>query len=361
MGKTAYLVQFTLDKRRRSVFLDSRYPKRVAQEVSLYVDELARAVEFGLTPERRGLNWLEEIGDDLQRRLQRGGLLPSRNKLTIAELVKKYFEAEKGKFRPATLENKHGALKRAAKRLDFSQSAEELTPTDVLRLKDELERATSSVTCAGTLKVLSRVYSWGKTLELVPKNPFEQVTKGSMINKSREHYVSLDVYKNVLEHCANQTERTLLALYRIGGLRRGEAFEARWEDVDWDGDRMKVRSPKTGRAGKDYRVIPLFALLKEELEKLHREARRPKTGLIVEDVALTQVDFAIRGAIARSGEPIWERLWQNLRASRANEIYRKYGEVKESLWIGHTERVARNHYLHLLESDYAEAARWKEA
>ena len=44
-GKSAHIVQFMLDNRRRSVFLDAKYSKRVAKEVSFYVDELAKSVD----------------------------------------------------------------------------------------------------------------------------------------------------------------------------------------------------------------------------------------------------------------------------------------------------------------------------
>lgn len=359
-GRNSYIVQFVFRKQRRSVFLDAKYPKRIASEVSFYVDDLAKSIEFGLPLERRILVWLETLDGDLRSRLQRAGLINSRGKLTISELIEKYFEAESGGFRPATLKTKLAALKRASALLDFSTPADELTPTDVLRFKNALEKRSSSATCAGTLKALARIYSWGKRLELFDKNPFEQIPKGSMSNKSREHFVSLDVYQKVLEHCNNQSERTLLALYRIGGLRRSEAFEARWEDVNWEVGRMTIRSPKTEHTGNGRRVIPLFKLLRAELEKLHRQERQPKTGAIINNIQAASAGFVIKRAVERAGEPVWERLLQNLRSSRANEIYRKSGEVKESLWIGHTTKVACSHYLHLIDSDFDEAAQWEE-
>ena len=355
-GKSALIVQFMLDKQRRSVFLDAKYPKRVAKEVGFYVDELAKSAEFGLTLERRVLTWLQNIDDDLRSRLQRAGLIVSRERLTIANLIERYFEAESGSFRPTTVRNKRGYLRLASQYLDFSLESNQLTSSSALGFKNKLAEHFSEATCAGTLKVLSRIYSWGKTLELVDKNPFEQVPKGTMTNKSREHFVPLNVYHKVLEHCENQTVRTLFSLYRIGGLRCGEAFEARWEDVFWSEDRMKIRSSKTGRSGKDFRVIPLFKLLRIELVKLHQQVQQPKTGSIINTVAANKADVAIKRAVERAGEPVWERLLQNLRASRANEIYRKSGEVKESLWIGHTTKVARKHYLHLIDSDFVEAS-----
>lgn len=200
----------------------------------------------------------------------------------------------------------------------------------------------------------------GKNCGLVEENPFEKIEKGSIVNKKREHYVALETYDRVLSSCVNQELRAVLAFYRIGGLRRGEVFEERWEDVDWTNKRLKVRSPKTEHLGKDHRVIPLFPRLLVELKQLHRQTGRPRKGLIVTRYSPETINNAIKSAVLRSGTPVWERLIQNLRSSRANEIYREFGEVAESMWVGHSARVAQAHYLHLLDSDYDKASCWKE-
>ena len=45
-----------------------------------------------------------------------------------------------------------------------------------------------------------------------------------------------------------------------------------------------------------------------------------------------------------------------MRMSRSNEVRRRWGEVKESLWIGHTSEVMKKHYLDLSDEEFAEAA-----
>lgn len=65
-GKSAHLIQFGLKGRRRSVFLGVKNPKRVAQELSFFIDSLIAAVEYGTTPERRVLNWVENLDEELR-------------------------------------------------------------------------------------------------------------------------------------------------------------------------------------------------------------------------------------------------------------------------------------------------------
>ena len=50
------------------------------------------------------------------------------------------------------------------------------------------------------------------------------------------------------------------------------------------------------------------------------------------------------------------RPFDNMRMSRSNEVERKFASKKESLWIGHSEKVMVRHYFVLEDEDFAEAA-----
>ncbi len=102
------------------------------------------------------------------------------------------------------------------------------------------------------------------------------------------------------------------------------------------------------------RFVPLFTELRRQLEALRSQTGDP-TGLIATKYAPNTTYVAIRQMISKAGVPLWERLIQNLRSSRANKIYREFDELAESAWIGHSARTAQNHYLHLLESDFEKA------
>jgi hypothetical protein len=40
----------------------------------------------------------------------------------------------------------------------------------------------------------------------------------------------------------------------------------------------------------------------------------------------------------------------------SNEVRRRWGDKKESLWIGHSEEVVKKHYLKFSDEEFAEAA-----
>ena len=47
--------------------------------------------------------------------------------------------------------------------------------------------------------------------------------------------------------------------------------------------------------------------------------------------------------------------------SRSNEGCKRWGQVLESLWIGHSERVMKDHYALVSDDEFAEAAGATEA
>ena len=50
------------------------------------------------------------------------------------------------------------------------------------------------------------------------------------------------------------------------------------------------------------------------------------------------------------------RPFDNMRMSRSNEVLARWGQAKESVWIGHSAAVMKDHYLCLSDTDFAEAA-----
>jgi integrase len=66
------------------------------------------------------------------------------------------------------------------------------------------------------------------------------------VNTTREHFVTREVIQKVLDTCPDAQWRLLAALSRYGGLRcPSEHLAMRLGDVDWEQDRLLVRSPKT--------------------------------------------------------------------------------------------------------------------
>ena len=139
----------------------------------------------------------------------------------------------------------------------------------------------------------------------------------------------------------------IIALARIGGLRcPSEVLSLQWDDIDWDTGTFLVRSSKTKRyQGKDKRHVPLFPELVEELHRLMADGKTSEFVITRYRDPSQNVGTQFARIVKLAGLPEIPRPFDNMRASRSNEIYSRYGAFYESAWIGHSASVASDHYL----------------
>ncbi|MGA2068568.1 MAG: tyrosine-type recombinase/integrase [Thermoguttaceae bacterium] len=198
---------------------------------------------------------------------------------------------------------------------------------------------------------------------LITANPFDDTGPCSIIeNRDRDRFVTREEAAKVLEACPDAEWRLLFALSRYGGLRcPSEHLGLRWQDVDWERSKFKVRSPKTERKGKPFRWVPLFPELRPHLEALYFAFL--ETGELPEHVITRYRDSNVNlrtkllRIIERAGLEPWPKLFQNLRATRATELVSQgWPEYKVCAWLGHTEAVAKKHYWQVTDDDYQRAA-----
>jgi integrase len=141
----------------------------------------------------------------------------------------------------------------------------------------------------------------------------------------------------------------------------------RWGDVDWDGARIVVRSPKTAHhEGKASRVIPLFPELRPYLQTVYDELLEdfdPKAERLSEQFVITRYRgqnanwrTQLQRIIANAGLKAWPKLFQNLRATRETELVAEFPSHVVCEWIGHSATVAAKHYLQVTDDHFAAAA-----
>lgn len=353
----AFQVAFTLHGRRRWLSLGSNYTRGDAHEIARNVEAIVSAIVVGREVDRRVETWLALLPEDLKSRLERVGLVERRRDPTLEELVAAYFENESKFFKSGTIKAKTGVFKKVFKFIDKTIVASSVTKMDAINFVSRLTSAgVCEATRGGIIRDLRRLYNWAINAEILVDNPFNAVKRGAFANKSRETFISRETYNRLLDACPTQELRAVLALYRIGGLRRGEAFALNWRDVDFARGRLLVRSPKTERhTGQDRRVVPLFPELRAELERLWDITPEGGPAKILRTNYST-VYKRLEFVVFQAGLTRWERLIQNLRSSRAIEIEREFGSLAESEWLGHNPATARRHYLHVLEEEYDRAA-----
>jgi len=89
--------------------------------------------------------------------------------------------------------------------------------------------------------------------DLISFNPSHRL-KGTAREPDKDwKYITLEELDKLLNACPNRSWKMLIALCRLAGLRRGEALELMWSDIDWQNHRLTVIAEKTGRR----RVVPI--------------------------------------------------------------------------------------------------------
>jgi integrase len=148
----------------------------------------------------------------------------------------------------------------------------------------------------------------------------------------------MEEYAKLLAACPDQEWRTIIAFARIGGLRcPSELKRMRWSDMNWAENRFLVRSPKTERhEGHRERLVPLFPELRAELERHFSLVETEGNEFVIEHYQNPSWNLGtlLQKIARRAGMGSIIRPFDNMRMSRNNEVLARWGQAKESLWIG---------------------------
>lgn len=357
----AFLVEFRMGGRRRSFYLPTRYDEQSARRVADVAERVAVAIDTGTSLDRQTLLWIQSAPDDLKERFERVGLIERTARLTVGELADKYLRAASARLKGTSTRVTEWAFDVFFAFVPEDTAVESITVARACEVFERIRASYSPASYSTVARLVRRLFNWAVELELIEKNPLRAVKGASVKNKSREFFVDRASVARVLAACPSPEWRALFALWRFGGVRRGEAFLITWAGVDFERGRVVVPSPKTERhVGKGARVIPLFPELRYELvalwSSLPASERKDKSARVVQTIGYENVQKKLAAIITAAGVQTWPRLIQNLRASRAIEVFREFGALCESEWIGHGVEVAKNHYLRVLSDEFARAA-----
>jgi integrase len=368
-GKTpGYEIQFfDTTGRRLTIYLGGRrYSERTANELKRIVETLVYCRDNSLsTLDKRTLTWLESASPEIRAKLAKTGLVEVPPEHTVKEiwdafLEQKELDRKAGRIKESTLNQYKIAQNRFLERFKESDRLTELSKEALTKWKMELLMQFKQATVASQLKHTKSAFTWAVEQGWIKKSPLDGIGRGSFVNKTNDLIVPMDWYYRLLDASPCQDWRTIIALVRIGGLRcPSEVIRLRWKDVLWDQNRFYVRSPKTEHhSGKESRLVPIFPELRTELETLFFDAESKDREYVINRYrrANQNLGTTFGKIVRRAGLPEIPRPFDNMRMTRSNEIYNRWGAFKESQWIGHSSRVRQDHYLMLTENDFQEAS-----
>ena len=344
------------DGERRAIRIGDASAKS-AESFRLRVEALLSDKGLGRAHDAELCAWLRDLPDRMHKRLARVGLVEPRIKaaaVTLGNLLDRFDTA--AVVKPAT---------RAAYRQTTGSLREELkgeTPLDAITTvnadawrKAIADSGLAGATVAKRVHVAKAIFRKAVKWGLIASNPFADLRAGSQSNPDRAHYVSKELIVTILAVCPDEQWRAIIALGRFAGLRcPSEVVALRWGDVNWERNRLTVRSPKTaGHEGHAVRVVPIAPELRPILLKLFEQAE-PGTEAVVPRLrdASMNLRTTFYKIIARAGEKPWPRLFHNMRASCATDWVERFPAHVVAGWLGHSPLIAAQHYLQTRDAHF---------
>ncbi len=353
-------VQFVAtDGKRRSIRL-GKVPLKVANSVRRRVECLVAAKLAGHAIDGETARWVGALDEAMHAKLAAVGLVPDREKdtTTLGAFLDRYFASRvdvKGSTKTAWGHTRRNLVEFFGREKPLVQ----VSPGDADEWRLSLvEQKLSDNTIRRRCGLAKQFFAAAIRHRLIEANPFADLKAAVRANPKRFHFVTRDVAEKVIKACPDAQWRLLFALSRYGGLRcPSEHLGLRWVDIDWDGERIVVHSPKTEHhPGGESRVIPLFPELRTHLEEVWEQAE-DGAEFVITRYRDTNANLRTRllRIIGRAGVEPWPKLFQSLRSTRQTELEESFPSHVVCHWIGNSEKVARMHYLQVTDDHFAKA------
>jgi integrase len=186
--------------------------------------------------------------------------------------------------------------------------------------------------------------------DLIMFNPFDRL-KGNMREPDKNwKYLSIEELDNLLDACPNWGWKLQIALCRLAGLRRGEAFSLTWADIDWQNHRLGVIAEKTNRQ----RTVPIEPKLYELLLDAFAGAQEGEERVCPISKHGMWRNFQVYRK--RAGLERWKDAFKVMRRNCETDWAQVYPQYVVSTWIGHGIEVSARYYLQVPEELYVKAA-----
>lgn len=353
------------DGRRPSIHL-GKCTERFAKKFEYHLTRIEQATRRGTALESDTLKWIDDLTPDMRSKLVRTKIIPDKEMAFLDTFTQSYID-ERTDLKSQTREHLVRVRNWLIECFGGQKALQTFTQADAKRfrrwLASEQEQGENTVrrNCGRAKQFFAHALESKK----IDENPFK-VLKDLTVrsNKQKRHFIDLATYEKLLAFCPDQQWRAILAMARIGGVRMpSEIAGMIWGDVLWEQHKIRIRSPKTEHhEGKAERFIPLWPELRRELEPMFEEPGKPAKlptdkVFYLHQSARTNLRQNLERIIKKAGLIQWPKIFQNMRSSRATELAKQHPGFLVCEWLGHTEKIADEHYRTITDQDYLDAAR----
>ena len=341
------------DGKRKTVRL-GKATQRTAEGIKTKVEALVVAAITGSPLEDEVARWVAALDSRMADKLAGVGLIPRREVATLASFLASYI-ATRTDAKPNTHLKYESTRKALVAYFGADKGLRDITEGDAEEWRLHLAPGRSENTLRKHAAVAKLFFGAAVKRRLIASNPFAGLKASIQANASRFYFITRAEAQKVLDACPDGQWRLLFALSRFGGLRcPSEHLGLRWGDVDWEGGRITVHSPKTEHhAGGESRQIPIFPELRPFLADAFDQAE-PGTEFVITRYRdrngnlRTQFERIIR----KAGLEPWPKLFQNLRSTRQTELSESFPSHVVCRWLGNSRPVADKHYLQVTDEHF---------
>ena len=328
---------------------------------------------LGNAIDRDDARWLSE-SPTIREKLERLNLISSgkiavdRKSMTMEEFLDDYIERQGKSRKPATVAVWKQVVANLKEFMPAGIKINQITAGHAKEFHEKLKaRGMATTTIHKRIQFARQFMHDAVDWKIIDENPFSKVRTQRSTVKVNE-FVPREVVDKLMKK-ANPVWQVILGLSRYGGLRTpSETLSLRWEDIDWEMNRMSIPEPKVEHhEGRGIRSCPIFPELRSILDEAF-EIFGDKSEYVV---AAPQYRAAANTAMGwknsnlrtemtrllrRAGVSGWPRLFHSMRASRQTELQREFPLHVVCSWLGNSPRIAQQSYLLVTEDDFARAA-----
>lgn len=215
------------------------------------------------------------------------------------------------------------------------------------------------------LRSACAIFNYALLFKMVQSNPFSKFDKNPL-DTDPNPYITLQEFRKLYNAAPTQEAKLMLALCRLGGLRREAARTLPWSGyatdsygqrhivgIDWEKRRIKLVGNHKGRKyPKRFREAPIRPLLYRILLKAYHNAE--PGGESITRLGPNNLDRMARTITKKAGLPKISKFYQSLRSSCENDWKIKgHAEVTYCGWAGHSPKVSRKSYTAPTDLEFA--------
>lgn len=287
---------------------------------------------------------------------------------SLSEYLRFYFEARKTELAPSTFYMHEVTGRYLVEFYGASRSIGQITRADARAFKTALAsgklkpqykkiEALKPASVEKNIRNARTIFGIAAKDDVILFNPFDRLSETVKVDQNW-HWISPAEYKQLIAY-AKPRLRLIISLCRLAGLRRDEAVNLEWAEIDWAKNRLQIIAKQDGSwqpKDKDSRIVPIDPELQNILLTAYEAAEDGQRCIVTGFTGKLWRDF--QTLFNQSGVQRYAKPYHSLRKSCITDWAGKYPMHVVKEWAGHADiSTTAKYYLQVSESEFDKAAK----